>query len=111
MQRIILVALASAFGMAAASAQPMPISPSHYNSNSPMVAPAAGGAQPTPVRYGEPDLGGGFIEFLFGGGRNPRYQQAPGYQQQPLYREAPAYHQAPLYHEAPGYQPAMRQPE
>ena len=111
MQRIVLVALAGAFGMAAASAQPMPISPSHYNPNAAVAAPAGPAMQPTQVRYGQPDLGGGFIEALFGGGRQPRYQQAPGYQQQPLYREAPAYQQGPLYHEAPGYQPAMRQGE
>jgi len=112
MQRIVLVALAGAFGMTAASAQPMPISPSHYNPNAQVAAPGGPAMQPTQVRYGQPDLGGGFIEALFGGGRQPRYQQAPGYQQQqPLYREAPAYQQGPLYHEAPGYQPAMRQGE
>src|SRR3954449_1874061 len=32
------------------------------------------------------NMGGGFIEFLFGGGaQSQRYQQAPMYQQQPSY--------------------------
>ncbi len=39
--------------------------------------------QPAPVRYAAaPQMGGGFIEFLFGGGRPvapPRYQQEPAY--------------------------------
>jgi lipoprotein-anchoring transpeptidase ErfK/SrfK len=44
-----------------------------------------------PVRtaYAErPNLGGGFIEFLFGDGPNQgeRYQQQPAYQQQPTYQ-------------------------
>jgi lipoprotein-anchoring transpeptidase ErfK/SrfK len=42
----------------------------------------------TPVRtaYAErSNLGGGFIEFLFGDGQGERYQQQPAYQQQPSY--------------------------
>jgi lipoprotein-anchoring transpeptidase ErfK/SrfK len=102
MQRIVYVALlASAFGMSEASAQPMPISPGQYGS-----APAP---QAIPARYGagESDLGGGFIEFLFGGGnqgRAPRYQQ--GSQQVPAYRQDPNYY-GPLNQGAaayPGYQ-------
>jgi lipoprotein-anchoring transpeptidase ErfK/SrfK len=31
------------------------------------------------------NMGGGFIEFLFGDGQGPRYQQPPVYQQQPSY--------------------------
>jgi lipoprotein-anchoring transpeptidase ErfK/SrfK len=47
--------------------------------------------RPLPVRtaYAErPNLGGGFIEFLFGDGPNQgeRYQQQPAYQQQPTYQ-------------------------
>jgi lipoprotein-anchoring transpeptidase ErfK/SrfK len=47
--------------------------------------------RPVPVRtaYAErPNLGGGFIEFLFGDGPNQgeRYQQQPAYQQQPTYQ-------------------------
>jgi len=41
-----------------------------------------------PVRtaYAErSNMGGGFIEFLFGDGQGERYQQQPGYQQQPSY--------------------------
>ena len=78
MQRMMSLALlVSALGLSEVMAQPMPISPT-----SSMQAPAP---QMVPVRYGtEPNLGGGFIEFLFGGGnqgRAPRYQQAPAYQQ------------------------------
>jgi lipoprotein-anchoring transpeptidase ErfK/SrfK len=71
-----------------------------------MASPAApaGQMQAMPVRYdsGPPDLGGGFIEFLFGGGhgRAPRYQQAPAYQQ-PLYQEAPGHQQPLLQQPAP----------
>ena len=44
--------------------------------------------QPAPVRtaYAErSNMGGGFIEFLFGDGQEERYQQQPAYQQQPSY--------------------------
>lgn len=77
MLRVVSVALfMSALGLSGAIAQPMPISPA---SNAGVAMPA---------RYGsaEPDLGGGFIEFLFGGGNRasaPRYQPAPAYQQAP----------------------------
>jgi len=98
-----VVLLAGAFGLSGAMAQPMPISPS-----SNIGAPAM------QVRYGtEPDLGGGFIEFLFGGGnqsRAPRYQQ-PAYQQpahqQPAY-QLPAYQ--PTYQQAPSYGSLDREP-
>jgi hypothetical protein len=79
MQRVASVAFfLTAVGLSGALAQPMPISPSSHESS----------AQSMPVRYGasEPDLGGGFIEFLFSGGnqgRAPRYQQSPAYQQAP----------------------------
>ncbi len=82
MQRVMSIALlASALGMSGVAAQPMPIYP-----DSGMNAPEP---RATSVRYeAQPDLGGGFIEFLFGGGnqvRAPRYQQAPVYQQAPAY--------------------------
>jgi lipoprotein-anchoring transpeptidase ErfK/SrfK len=51
----------------------------------PVQRPAA----PVRTAYAErSNMGGGFIEFLFGGGQNQgeRYQQQPAYQQQPLYR-------------------------
>lgn len=88
--------------MATASAQPLPITPSHYNPSAALASSApASEMQATPVRYnsGPPDLGGGFIEFLFGGahGRAPHHQQ-PLYQenyQQPLLQQpAPP---APMY--------------
>jgi lipoprotein-anchoring transpeptidase ErfK/SrfK len=41
---------------------------------------------PAPVRVAANDMGGGFIQFLFGDGpRSQRYQQEPMYQQQPGY--------------------------
>jgi len=43
-----------------------------------------------PVRtaYAErSNMGGGFIEFLFGDGQGERYQQQPAYQQQPSYEQ------------------------
>lgn len=108
MQRVMSLALlVSAFGLSGAMAQPMPIS-----ATSSMQAPAP---QMVPVRYGtEPDLGGGFIEFLFGGGnqaRAPRYQQAPATQQTaPGYgsvnREPAAYPHYQGYQNEPLLQPA-----
>ena len=63
---------------------------------------------PVRMAYAErSNMGGGFIEFLFGDGQNQgeRYQQAPVYQQQPSYPS-----QAPMLTPmAP--QPAMRQEE
>jgi lipoprotein-anchoring transpeptidase ErfK/SrfK len=71
--------------------------------------------RPVPVRtaYAErSNMGGGFIEFLFGDGPNQgeRYQQQPAYQQ-PAYQRQPSYSpQAPLLTPmAP--EPAMRQQE
>jgi lipoprotein-anchoring transpeptidase ErfK/SrfK len=98
MQRIAFVALlASATGMATASAQPMQISPAYQNARA--TAAAAAGPAPEPqatqVRYNAPapDLGGGFIEFLFGGGiARPRYQDS---RQLPLLRQPDA--PAPMY--------------
>ncbi|HTO65422.1 MAG TPA: L,D-transpeptidase [Bradyrhizobium sp.] len=52
-------------------------------------------AQPdAPVRTASAErssMGGGFIEFLFGDGQGPRYQQPPVYQQQPSYEPRGAY--------------------
>jgi lipoprotein-anchoring transpeptidase ErfK/SrfK len=97
MQRIASVALlVSAFGMSGAVAQPMPVVPNSYE-------PAA---QATPVRYGsaEPNLGGGFIEYLFSGGnqgRAPRYQRAPAAGAYPHYQ----YQGDPLLQPPPGPPP------
>ena len=55
---------------------------------------------PAPVRtaYADrPNLGGGFIEFLFG---DPQ-QQAGHYQQQPMYPQPPVYQQQPSYEPQP----------
>jgi len=51
--------------------------------------------QPAPVRtaYAErSQMGGGFIEFLFGDApQGGRYQQQPSYEQQPVYQQHPGY--------------------
>jgi lipoprotein-anchoring transpeptidase ErfK/SrfK len=65
----------------------------------PTVIYAREPAQPQPVRtaYAErSNMGGGFIEFLFGEGapQGERYQQQPAYQQQPPYGYGPQ--RAPL---------------
>ena len=75
------------------------------------VEAAAPPAEPTVIYAGQPEqqvaapmrmasadrsnMGGGFIQFLFGDGPNPNYQQRPGnqppvYQQQPSYQSQPA---------------------
>ncbi len=64
-------------------------------------------APPAPVRvaYAErSNMGGGFIEFLFGDGQSQgeRYQQQPDYQR-PVYPQ-PAYQQ-PAYQQQQSYQP------
>jgi lipoprotein-anchoring transpeptidase ErfK/SrfK len=61
----------------------------------PTVVYANQPAQPAPLRtaYAErSNMGGGFIEFLFGdgGSQGQRYQQQPAYQQ-PMYQPQPAY--------------------
>src|SRR4029077_7930710 len=58
----------------------------------PTVIYAREPAQPAPVRtaYAErSQMGGGFIQFLFGDGpqQGGRYQQQPAYPQQPAYRD------------------------
>ena len=62
----------------------------------PTVIYARSPAQPAPVRtaYAErSQMGGGFIEFLFGDGpqQGGRYQQQPAYQPQPDYQQQPGY--------------------
>jgi lipoprotein-anchoring transpeptidase ErfK/SrfK len=65
--------------------------------------------------YGEPNLGGGFIEFLFGGGqaRPHRYQQQPAYPAEPApyndgYQRAPGYYQPGSYHSDYGQPPMIQ---
>jgi lipoprotein-anchoring transpeptidase ErfK/SrfK len=92
MQRIVLSALmASALGSTAVLADPLSLSPNSHARASRTAMPltqafaAAPDAQARPAeqRYaaaGPPNMGGGFIEFLFGGGAvrpGPRYQQEP----------------------------------
>jgi lipoprotein-anchoring transpeptidase ErfK/SrfK len=67
---------------------------------------------PVPMRMASadrPNMGGGFIEFLFGDG--PGYQQRPGYQQQPSYQQQPAYQpQQPMMPQQSMGQPMMGEP-
>lgn len=103
MQRVTSLALlVSLFSLPDAVAQPMPISP-HAGEPAPRTLP---------VRYGtsEPDLGGGFIEFLFGGGNQgqpPRYQRAPAYQQAPAAGAYPHYQNREPLLQPPPPPPAM----
>jgi lipoprotein-anchoring transpeptidase ErfK/SrfK len=77
MKRIAILALAmGAPGTGAAMAQPVPLSPAYYSAApQPVIVHAA---QPQYVRQ-RGEMGGGFIEFLFGGGdsRAQQYQQPP----------------------------------
>ncbi len=62
----------------------------------PTVIYARESAQPAPVRVASAErrqMGGGFIEFLFGDGPQlgDRYQQQPAYQAQPDYQQQPGY--------------------
>src|SRR5688572_6568654 len=71
MHRLVVAALiASAFGTAAASAQSLPPTPSYYASSG---SSAAGDrmASPPPIRTSHRDMGGGFIEAVFGDPRRP----------------------------------------
>ena len=68
--------------------------------------PAQRTAAPVRTAYaGRSNMGGGFIEFLFGDGQN----QGGRYQQQP-YQEQPSYDQRPLFPQMEPRQ-VMRQPE
>ncbi len=109
MQRIAIVAFAmTALGASMAAAQPIPLYPATYAvpAQPPAVIQAP---QPQQVQYAyrdRPDLGGGFIEFLFGGGDGRAQRQQPepvmrpmaqppvlqeqAVEQQPLLQEPPA---------------------
>ena len=80
MQRVLCSALlVGAFGIAPALAEPMSLQADHYNTTGSVrrapgyIAPAQ--QQPAPrARYASAEqgqMGGGFIEFLFGGGQAP----------------------------------------
>ena len=88
MQRMVLKTLLVSALAVPAMAEPLPPPP-----NQSPVAPAA---QPTPVRVAaaEGNLGGGFIEFLFGGNgagyaSRPRYPVEPDYASDPSYIRVP----------------------
>jgi lipoprotein-anchoring transpeptidase ErfK/SrfK len=84
MQRHVVLALVtSVLGIVPAFAEPMPLHPDHHSRHEPRrtvpaylapqpAAPAPAAAAPVRYASAEPqelNLGGGFIEFLFGGGR------------------------------------------
>jgi lipoprotein-anchoring transpeptidase ErfK/SrfK len=101
MQRLALSTLLTSLTVATASAAPLNLDPSAQSapaapSGIGTIFTAAPPVSPSP-RYASADgsnLGGGFIEMLFGGpGRAqpaaPRYQPAPDYQPAPSYQPAP----------------------
>jgi lipoprotein-anchoring transpeptidase ErfK/SrfK len=70
-------------------------------------------AAPAPVRIASadrPNLGGGFIEFLFGNGQGQDYQQGQVYRQQPAYQQQPMVYQAPMMPPQAMGQPMMSEP-
>ncbi|MGA8899444.1 L,D-transpeptidase [Bradyrhizobium sp.] len=72
----------------------------------PVVLHPATPPAPAPVRVASadrPNMGGGFIEFLFGGGQGQGYQQRPAYPQQPAY-------QPPMMPQQGMVQPIMGEP-
>jgi|SRR5581483_229847 len=75
MQRTAFVAFVlSALGTVSAFAQPVPLTPAYYPASQPVVVQAQPQQQ---AAYGQRgNMGGGFIEFLFGGGE-ARGQQPP----------------------------------
>lgn len=74
---------------------------------------SAASPTPTPVRLASadrPNMGGGFIEFLFGDRQGQDYQQSQPYHQQPAYLQQPSYQQ-PMVYQVPVMPPqAMGQP-
>jgi lipoprotein-anchoring transpeptidase ErfK/SrfK len=110
MKHVAFAALALSAFTGAAVAEPMSIQADRYQSNryqaerySPpaYIAPMAQPPAPQPIRYAnvepDPNLGGGFIEFLFNGGRQPR---PPVEMQRPVYGSQAAY-------STPSYEPAV----
>jgi len=85
----------------AASAAPLAIHPA----DAPSTEPEAAQVQRVSARHG--DMGGGFIEFLFGGNNSPPpqpyYQPEPSYQPEPV---APPAMMMPAPEQEPGYPPA-----
>jgi lipoprotein-anchoring transpeptidase ErfK/SrfK len=87
-QRSIFIAIASVLLSGAAAAQPLPLAPQGRASPQMVVV-----AQPPRMQA---NLGGGFIEFLFGGNSQQQQYQPPPSQYyppqgaQPLYANAPA---------------------
>jgi lipoprotein-anchoring transpeptidase ErfK/SrfK len=71
-------------------------------------------AAPVRMAYAErANMGGGFIEFLFGEGapQGERYRQQPGYPQQPAYSQQPSYYEPRRPLPPMGEQQAMRHQE
>jgi lipoprotein-anchoring transpeptidase ErfK/SrfK len=102
LKRMTLALLAGASSLGAGLHQAAAIEAAPFQE--PAVIYANQAAQPVRTAYAErPNMGGGFIQFLFGDGQQQsgRYQQQPpAYQQQPVYY-APVYGAEPPM--APGY--------
>ncbi len=82
MQRLLgIVLLVSVWGMSSADAQPMPLNPYYYAPPVQYGPPPSQPAYAPPVESQGPDLGGGFIEFIFSGGQTRHGR--PAYQPQP----------------------------
>jgi lipoprotein-anchoring transpeptidase ErfK/SrfK len=99
--------LASAFCLPA-SADPLQITPDSYAGSQRWQAPAPAAVEPSAGDMAQPryatadqrNMGGGFIEFLFGGG----FQQQP-YAQRAYQPAMPEYQQDPGSNEPPRYMP------
>ena len=70
---------------------------------------------PAPVRIASadrPNMGGGFIEFLFGDGQGQGYQPQGQVDRRPLYPQQPSYQPQPAYQSQPQMMPqqTMQQP-
>jgi lipoprotein-anchoring transpeptidase ErfK/SrfK len=93
--------LAAGAGQAMAIDSASPADPTVIYAQQP--APGA----PVQAAYADqPNMGGGFIEFLFGDGA--RYQPAPAYRPAPVYRQQPAYAPPQMMQPAQASDPRLR---
>jgi hypothetical protein len=88
MQRVMISALLASALYLPAAADPLQIAPDAYAGQQGWQAPApaavepqaSGLAQPRYASASQPNMGGGFIEMLFGGGAQQPYAQQHAYQ-------------------------------
>jgi lipoprotein-anchoring transpeptidase ErfK/SrfK len=116
MKKMYFALLASAcwlglgFSQAAANEADFVTDPIVLHPNQSAMLPA-----PAPVRIASadrPNMGGGFIEFLFGEGQGQGYSQDQHDRQRPLYPQQPSYQQQPVYQPQQQImpQPALSEP-